>query len=188
MVITNKRIPWIQWFLLASTILLGVEVMFLVRQNRELEAILALHTPVEQLKSGDTVEPIKVRSLDGGFLDISYDDPEQRYLFFVFSTTCPHCEATLVYWNSIVSTIKAKNCTVIGISVDDSSRTSRFISSNDIRFYVGTVSPADRFNTKYKIGGYPQTILVNGGASVENVWSGELSVQQVEEIISSIGG
>jgi peroxiredoxin len=188
MVFSNKHIPWIQWLLLASTIILGVEVMFLVRQNRELEAILALHTPAEQLNSGDAVVPIKIRGFDGGSLDISYDDPEQHYLLFVFSTTCPHCEATLAYWNNIATTIKDKNCTVLGISVDDSLKTRRYITTNDIQFYVGTVFPPDGFNANYKISGYPQTILVNGDASVEKVWFGELSTQQMEEIISSIGG
>ena len=64
--------------------MLTLEVLFLIIQNRDLEATLeTLHSQPEQLKSGDTVEPIKALGADGSTFEITYNDPAQKCLLFV---------------------------------------------------------------------------------------------------------
>lgn len=130
---------------------------------------------------------MKVQTLDGDASEISYDDPTKKYLLFVLSTTCPHCEKTLVNWKEIALSKSAEKCNIFGISMHDLEKTKQYLATKDVGFYLVSVGADTSFGRKYKISGVPETILIKGGGLVEKVWIGELSVEQTKEIKKLMG-
>ncbi len=80
-----------------------VEVVLLTKENRELKRSLRLGSegPADALKPGDKLAPIEVRTMDDQDAEFNYSDSSKKYLIFVLSTNCPHCEKNLVAWNSL---------------------------------------------------------------------------------------
>jgi len=109
-------------------------------------------------------------------------------LLFVFSTTCPHCERNLAKWREIFQKLKLQKpgvINVIGVSIDNIDKTNEYFLKNKLSY---TTLIADTlFERRYKVRAVPQTILINGDGKVKNNWSGELTTQQVKELMSTIG-
>jgi thiol-disulfide isomerase/thioredoxin len=170
------------------TLLAGVCVL-LAYQNRELKHKLSTSTSmseIEPLKPGDKAEPFLMTTLDGATKEFAYTNPARKYLLFVLSTTCPHCEKTLPVWKSIAQK-NNDNCDIIGISIHSLDETKKYIGSKDVGFYVVSAMSDTSFNRKYKISGVPETILVSGDGVVEKAWIGELTYGQVKEIDNLMG-
>src|SRR5712671_5761588 len=99
-------------------VLMVVCYLFL-QQNKELKHTIndmTIIRAVEPLKRGDRVESISLRLLDGTTGQLNFGDPTKKYLLFVLSTSCPHCENTLPLWSTLAKAHN-DNCDVIGISV-----------------------------------------------------------------------
>lgn len=165
-----------------------VEVVLLTNENRELKNSLRVNSqpPADALTPGDKLEAIKVRTLDGQAAEFTYSDSSKKYLIFVLSTTCPHCEKNLVAWNSLSRQFSPDSVMIFGVSLDGFSETQEYITAKDVRFF--TASAADTsFGRKYKISGIPETMLVSGRGILEKVWIGELNPNQLHEIRQLIG-
>ncbi len=185
---SHKRSIWVQVGGAVVMLLLATEVVLLTIQNRELKKALSGTTSmaqVEPLKHGDRVEPIRIQTLDGSSTELQYNDPTKRYLLFVLSTTCPHCEKTLPVWQSF-SHNKSDNCIVLGLCIHSLDETRRFLAAKNVGFYTASVEQDTSFGRKYKIAGVPETILINGNGTVEKSWIGELSPGQTNEISTLI--
>lgn len=164
-------------------IALTIEVVLLLLQNRNLKnALQALSgLPRDTLKQGERLEPFTVRTMDGQVVHFGYANSTRKYLLFVLSTRCPHCERNLGTWNSLADYSRDNAVTVFGLSLDDLEATRQYMTHGDVKFYLTTVADTT-FAHKYKIIGVPETILVNGNGLFERVWRGELSSDQVHEI------
>ena len=185
-----KNTNWIQLGGAILILLLASEVVLLIIQNRELKKALNSMTAISQvepLKPGERVESVKIQTLDGSFTELQYTDPTKKYLLFVLSTTCPHCEKTLPVWQSFAQN-KSDNCSVLGLCIHNLDQTRKFLAAKNVGFYTASVEQDTSFGRKYKIGGVPETILINGNGIVEKAWVGELNQDQVNEISALIGG
>ncbi len=184
----KKKTNWIPLIGLVVIILLAVEDGMLILQNRKLEATLKSMTapPIQPLKPAERVEPVKLQALEGNTIELNYADSSKRYLLFVLSTTCPHCEKTFPVWQSITSNI-ADNCNVIGIVLQNLEETKKYVSTKNVNFVTMSVSVDTSFSRKYRIAGVPETILMNGNGTVEKAWMGELSKEQAKEIETLVG-
>jgi thioredoxin-related protein len=111
-------------------VLLAGEVIFLLLQNRELkERLNQMTRPAQEtLKKGDRVLPTTLTMLDGSKMEIEYVDPSERYLFFVFSTTCPYCEKNLVNWNEVAGTNVPAGTYVLGVSTHELEQTKEYVA------------------------------------------------------------
>ena len=186
----QKKRNWIQ--LLSFFVIIGLtfEVVLLTLQNRDLKNALSAMTTVgqvEPLKPGERVEAVKVQTFDGNTTELKYDDPAKKYLLFVLSTTCPHCEKTLVNWQAITETNKEGKCYIIGVSLHNLDETRDYVTAKKIGFYIVSAAADTSFNRRYKISGVPETILVKSDGSVEKVWIGELTEDQTKEIQTLMG-
>jgi peroxiredoxin len=176
----KKKIDWIQLASFALIVLLTVETGLLIRENKKLKATLAQLAPAP-LNPGERVEPFKIESLDGIVSDFTYSDPHKKYLLFVFSTSCSHCENTIVYWQHIAAINTDGRCSILGVSLDTPEETKKYAAAKKLTFSV--VADADtNFERKYKLAGVPSTILVRGDGVVERSWYGELSAAQSDDI------
>lgn len=172
----------LQWVGLILIISLTVEVFLLANQNRELKKVLSgMSSDQQGLATGDQLEPFLFLTMDGSFSQFSYDDPSKKYLLFILSTSCPHCEQTLPIWNAITK-VSSNKVNILGISIHDYEKTRKFANEKNVEFNI--VSADTNFQRKYKVSGVPETLLVNGSGIVEKAWIGQLSNEQTDEIIS----
>jgi hypothetical protein len=95
---------WFQILTLLVILSLSIEVVWLSVQNRRMKLMLSSLTPahqVEPLKAGERVGPVRLQLIGGGTTELKYDEPKNKHLLFIFSTTCPHCEKTMPAWESM---------------------------------------------------------------------------------------
>ena len=184
---TKRKVNLVQLFSFALLGLLTIEVVLLIKQNNELRAALGGQAAIDPLKSGEEVEPIKIRTLDGNFSELNYKDPSREYLLFILSTTCPHCESNLPIWGKINAGKKNANCDVLGVSIHGLEDTKQYAASKNVPFYLVSVAEDTSFHRKYKIAGVPETILITGTGRVKKAWFGELSSEQASEIQALMG-
>ncbi len=176
----KRKIDWTQLASITLIILLTVEVFLLIRENKQLRTALAGYQPV-QLKPGERAESFKIESLEGAAGEFTYSDPGRNYLLFIFSTTCSHCENTMVYWQHIAANGKDSHCNIVGVSMDSPGETKKYASQKNLSFPVVSIADSG-FGQKYKISGVPTTVLVRGDGVVEQSWYGELSAAQSDDI------
>ncbi len=183
-----KKTNWTQLLSFLIIIFLGIEDVLLIFQNRELKAALKGMTtePVEPLKHGERIESVKLQTLDGNSVELNYNNSDKKYLLFVLSTSCPHCEKTLPVWQSIASK-KMDNCNIIGIVMQNLDETKKYVTTRNVNFVTVSAEADTSFSRKYKIGGVPETILINSDGTVEKSWVGELSGEQEKEIETLLG-
>jgi len=83
---------WMRLIALVVIILLSVEVVMLVLQIRQLKmALIAVTTPpMIPLKPGDLVQPIKLQTLNDSTIELSYKNPTNKYLLFIYSQQAVH--------------------------------------------------------------------------------------------------
>lgn len=180
----KKETNWIQLFSFTIIAVLAVEDGLLIIQNKELKARLAAATAPKMapLKPGEFVQSVRLQTLDGSIRELNYTDTSKKYLLFVFSTTCPHCEKNLVNWQEITESNRANGCDIIGISVQKLDVTQRYATTKNVGFVTVSAANDTSFVRKYRISGVPETILIAGNGKVEGTWQGELSAEQTNEI------
>jgi len=155
----------------------------LTLQNRKLKTILSTATPqgqLETLQPGERVQPAKLQTLDGSTAELRCDDLHKKYLLFVLSTTCPHCEKNLAIWRSIAEKSREDNLTIIGVSIHNLDQTTKYVTEKKPNFYIVVADTG--FARRYKIVGVPETILIDGKATVERIWLGELTAADTIEM------
>ncbi len=111
-------------------------------------------------------------------------------MVFIFSTNCPHSEKNLASWKEITESNKNDRSDIIGISLQDLDETVKYITMKEVNFVTLSAAMDTSFMRKYKIGGVPETILINGKSTVEKTWVGELTMKQkgeIESLISALG-
>jgi peroxiredoxin len=163
-------------FLYAALIGLAVEVIVLVRQNRQ--SRILIHDLNQALASlslqkGDPVPGFGGMNLTGIPTTISYGSEDQKTLLFVFSTECAVCEKNIPFWNYLYENVDAKKYRLIGITRNDPFEAQLFVEDQKIKFPV-VVTDELSFWWSYKLFRLPQTILINEQGVVEHVGQGVL--------------
>mgnify|MGYP003875705073 CR=1 FL=1 len=84
-------------------VLLVIITILLTIQNYKLKSIIndLTNLPDLSLKSADMVEDFQALTLSGDTVNISFTDSSISYLFFVLTTSCPHCINNLKYLDII---------------------------------------------------------------------------------------
>jgi len=165
-------------------VLLIIEVVLLMQQNRELKSAVRAMTSgaMEPLRPGDSIQTVGFQTMDGRRGELSYTDLGKKYLLFVLSTSCPHCEKNLELWSDLVAFDSNRRCNIVGLSVDELQATLDYAGEKHLPFSLVSVAVDTGFHRKYKISGVPETILVGGNGRVERTWLGELNSEQSNEI------
>jgi len=113
-----------------ALIALAAEVVFLVMQNRQLQArIMALTTPPATLKKGEKVAFVNLLSLSGTPEKLAFGAGMPSRLLFIFNTRCPACQKTLPIWQQLVTEMPV-SVKIMGIANDS---WLRVVSMNQCR-------------------------------------------------------
>jgi peroxiredoxin len=166
-------------------IILGLICILLIMQNRELKSKTGMQAG-EPIQPGTTAESFAYKDLEGKDLTFEYDNHGTKHLFFVFSTTCPHCFNSLAEVQQLADGIAENEHVVfMGISLDDHPQTLHYFMENKLRYPV--ISTDQDFVGKYRAFSVPILILVDGNGMIEQTWIGELSPErrlQITEILN----
>ncbi len=144
----------------------------------------AIH-PLEhfpRLKPGEQAVAFEAERLGGGSERIDYPPDGPKTYLFQMSLTCGSCARTVPKWNRMALELEGR-ARVLGIVLGSYQREQELLEKKKLTF------PAVRFPSReimnaYKANKVPQTIVVAPGGTVEENVMGELSDQQVEELVA----
>jgi len=181
--VEKKRLPWgmISNGLIMALLLIAVAALTI--QNRNLKAELEnIYSPptIRGLNVGEKMPGFRFTSLDGSKGFVNYSDPSMRYVFFIFSTTCPYCERNVEQWKFIVSRYARSSYLFLGLSIHDLSRTTEYADTKDLNYQVCVVDSS--FRKQYKIAGVPQMLVIDADGTVRGSWGGAVNDQSMDEI------
>lgn len=183
-----NRIKWLDRGLVVLVVILSTTTYILTRQNQSLkEKISSLVNPLSGAELPDEWQalPFIVRRLNDQIDTINIAKQHTPTLFFVFNTSCPHCEHNLAIWNMIVHNLDPNICGALGLSTDGLDMTREYVKRNNVPFRVVTIIDST-FRSDYKLGGIPQTFLISHDGIVKSVWRGRLQTDDIERILEKI--
>ncbi len=173
------KINWYQLFLYGALVLLAVQVLVLVRENKQLKEMV-MASGVEQVKAGSEFANIDVTTLAGDPAQIDFRSDSRSTILFVFSTNCKYCSENLPNWQSIYERHK-DTYRFVAISDSPPGDTQKYVFDNNLTYPV--YLPQDsNFRKEYQLAGVPETLIINSDGIVENVWLGLLQEDAMNDL------
>lgn len=176
--------------LIVLVIAMAIEILLLVKENRELRASLtARRGPFQVLNPQERVPPLVGINQEGEEVRVEYPSQKQTVLFW-FSTGCPSCEHNVEFWKQVYQKYQSSTLRFLGVTSADEEKTEELTSKFQFGFPVLIVSDYSLLD-QYKVEVIPQTMLIDGNGMVRKVWPGPLSENyktEMEEMLSSSSG
>jgi peroxiredoxin len=141
----------------ALVVALGMKVVTLEDQTR------SLNDRLRTLQPGDYVPTFSATALSGNNLLIGEMPDSGRQVIFIFTTTCPFCEASLPVLKQLsarADTFSARPITVQGITMDGPDETRDYIARHRLDFDV-VGFPAPKLARLYRVTSVPQTFVLD---------------------------
>jgi peroxiredoxin len=173
--------------LIVLVLVMGVEILLLVQENRELR--VALKAPGGSLKilnPKEKVPPLSGIDQKGEKVKVEYPSSKKTVLFW-FSVECPSCEYNLEFWKQIYHKHSSGMLRFFGVTSSEEDKTEEFIKKFQLEFPVLVLSDFSLLE-KYRVEVIPQTMLIDTNGVVQKVWPGSLSEnykKEIEVMISS---
>jgi peroxiredoxin len=167
--------------LIVLVLVMGVEILLLVQENRELR--VALKAPERSLKilnPKERVPPLSGIDQKGEEVKVEYPSSKRTVLFW-FSAECPSCEYNLEFWKQIYEKYSSGMLRFFGVTSSDEDKTKEFIKKFQLEFPVLVLSDFSLLE-KYRVEVIPQTMLIDTSGMVQKVWPGSLSDNYKTEI------
>jgi len=169
-------------------LVLALEVVFLVIQNRSLEKTIenapraGSSEPFEMpptLEIGDRVPPMELVDIKGNVQDLDIQRDKKK-LLFAFSTQCHACQDTIETWLELNENLEGA-VEVAGISPDSTAELSSYSDQQALAYPVFTGN-ATVVKQNFKLSVVPQTILLDEKGVVMGIWKGTLNRDQLDTI------
>ena len=145
--------------------------------------LVALQQPVTTLQVGERVPDMKVKSLAGSDITISYP-ADRPTLVYYFSPTCGWCERNWANFKTILESSHGQ-FRVVGLSPTDKD-VDKVLREHHVQFDVYTGVPPE-ISRAYHLTGTPQTVLVSAKGTVLGAWSGAYANAQAKEVLAYLG-
>ncbi|MBS0190009.1 MAG: hypothetical protein U0573_00640 [Phycisphaerales bacterium] len=184
------------WFLCLSVVVLCVLVVLLVRQNRSLRAQLEEKKRVEastatsSLAIGEVVEPLELLGSDGRSEPLVFAPGRPATLVLFVARECGYCERTVPIWSRVLrdcrdtlSGAKGPGVRIAGIVADALEQGELAPIDPEIPTY--RVKEGSR-TWLARVNATPSAVLISPQGKVENMWIGEMSPAQAEEMRGAI--
>src|SRR3990170_5228755 len=102
--------------LIVLVLIMGVEILFLVQENKKLrEALSHSRGPVKILSPEEEVPSLAGVNLKGEEFKLTYPSSKKTVLFW-FSPVCPSCEENLEFWKEIYQNHSSENLRFVGVT------------------------------------------------------------------------
>jgi peroxiredoxin len=174
------------YLFIAVIVVMGVEIVYLVIQNRMLKKIIADPMKYFQTLTADEVVPaFSAMDIDGNDIEVSYT-PEGPYtMLFWFGSTCSSCENNLQFWKRIHQEHRSEGLRFLGVFIGNPSSARKYVSAQHVEFPV--LCATHRYLVDvYKGHVLPQTMLITPGGVVDGIWPGILREYDETDIIETL--
>jgi hypothetical protein len=180
----RKSLPTLA--LLAIILLMGIEIIYLVRQNRQLRAELERSgQPLAVLQRNDQLPPVHALSVQNDSLKLTYSPDDPYTLLFLFSPSCEACDKNIGFWNSLARERQADWLRIVAFSSGSLAEAGEFLARNE--FVVPTLAVTDEsLLAPYKGDVVPQTVLISPVGVVLKSWPGSLDAGRQLEIVNML--
>lgn len=169
--------------LIAIILLMGLEIIYLVRQNHQLRAQLERNgQPLAVLQRDDQLPPVHALSVQGDSLKLTYSPDDPHTLLFLFSPSCDACDKNIGFWNQLAEERQSDRLRIIAFSSGTLAEAGDFLVQKT--FAVPTLAVTDEaFLALYKGDVVPQTVLISPRGAVLQSWPGSLDTNRQMEIV-----
>ena len=174
------------WFiaLLIVVVLMGVEIVYLVYQNQQLQSIIKDPTKYfTTVAEKQTVPSITVLDIDGNDIYLRYSPEGPFTVLFWFSPGCSVCDQNYPFWEKIYTETPHDRIRFYGMCVGYPDEAEAYVREHDLPFPV--VSVTEPFILEQYGGNLlPQTMLIAPEGIVLDSWPGLLEKDQEDKILS----
>lgn len=175
--------------LIVAAVAVAWVIFSLAKENRELKAQLRQQqaSPLElSMAAGESVPEVEMLDLAGNRATLRSLVERGGVLAFL-TTTCPYCRQTLPDWNALAERYRSRGVPFVGVSLHDAALTASYVQEQGIDWPMWVV--ADPWAvSELRVASVPFTVLVEPGATVEQVWLGPLAetdIGRLEEALES---
>jgi peroxiredoxin len=178
------RKNWLSLFLIAIAILMGIEIVYLMLENRRMRSIITNPKQYYQvLEQDDKVPPFTAQDLDGNTISLQYSPDRPHTLLLWFSPTCRACEDNLYFWNDLHRDFDSDHMLLLGMCTDDPADVRTVVAEYGLNFPVVCLDDPSLVDA-YKGNVLPQTVLISPRGTIREVWPGPLGEKQRGSIIT----
>jgi peroxiredoxin len=165
-----RRVIWAMTVILGISLATNLYLAYKVRKANQLFAVGGGPPSLPpSLPIGASLQPLKVKNLEGQDQVISFADSKVPVVLYVFTPECGWCARNLENLRTLL-TQKQGSYRFVGLS----------ISRNDVKDYVAEtkldlpifLGLSEEVMKEYKLGGTPQTIVVSPEGKVMQNWVG----------------
>lgn len=172
--------------LCAVVLVMGAEILFLVRQNRRLQTMLAKMPSMQVLQQGQSLPPLTATDIDGAGVAMRYGEREPSTLLIWFSPSCHLCAENAPFWNDIYDRFHAATGVRFLVMSDSGvDETRAYMTANGLELPAVCVTDEallDAYNGRV----LPQTALISPRGAIEKVWPGALEETRQNEITAAL--
>ena len=175
---------WWTYILIAIIVVMGVEIVYLVIQNRRLREII--EDPKKYFKAlsqNEVVPSITAHDIEGNDVSLNYSAEAPHTMLFWFSPGCSVCKENVDLWNEIYRGYSSDNLRILGMCAGTPEEAREYVEANGLEFPVMCASDPYIMET-YRGNVLPQTVAISPVGAVLRVWPGEVSRRQESEIMA----
>lgn len=181
-----SRDNWFSYLLIAIVFIMGIEIVYLIRQNSRLRDMIANPRQyVQPLSQEDTVPAFTARDIDGDTVSVSYSRTQPHTMLLWFSPTCEACEENFSFWNELDRDYASESLRLFGMSTADPVDLRRVVDERGLSFLILSIDNPSIVDA-YRGNVLPQTVLVSPDGSIRAVWPGPLQQGHKESIIACL--
>ncbi len=178
---------WVKWGLGACIFLLLVSNGIMFLGNRRLvDTITDIHSQID-LPLGAKMPALHGKTLDNADVAIGFGDRDKRgTLLLIYSPACPVCEENWPNWTRLISNKFSSNFRIIAIDLANITRAD-YIDAHNMRRLMILRNMDPQTILAYRLRMTPDTILLNHSGVVKGSWTGVLSTDAVDKILTFAG-
>jgi len=171
--------------LVAVITLMGIEIVYLVYQNRQLRQMIDDPSRFfeKTLQAGQTVPAIRAEDVNGNELALTYSQDGPYTLVLWFSPTCSSCEDNFEFWQDVHRLSKPEKLRIVGFCACTVGEAKEEITAKQLGFPVLAATEPTIVDL-YKGNLLPQTILIAPDGLIKSVWPGALLESKKKDILS----
>jgi peroxiredoxin len=174
------------YVLVAIIVLMGIEIIYLVIQNRRLSGIIGDPKKYFQtLSTDETVPSFTARDINGKDLSVRYSSSEPYRVLFWFGPTCDYCKENIAFWKRIDGDYESDHIKTLGMFAGNIAEAKEYVAEYALEFPVVCADNSYIVDV-YKGHVLPQTVLIDPLGVIRGIWPGVLDEGMKETIIARL--
>jgi peroxiredoxin len=168
----------------AIIVLMGIEIIYLVIQNRRLSGIISDPKKYFETLSVDEVVPsFTAQDINGNDVSVRYAPGEPHTVIFWFGPTCDYCEKNVDFWKRISSEYSSDRIRFVGMFAGNPGEAKEYVARHALEFPVVCADNSFIVDS-YQGHVLPQTVLINPNGTIRDVWPGVVEEDREAAIVA----